>query len=81
MIVIWVSASFTAYLLRYQLKYIRGDVFINNLVAQAGDIIASAISGFLLVWFNPRQILIAAFVLGMIGMLLLTLPMTKPDHN
>ena len=79
MIIIWVSASFTSYLLRYQLKYIKGDLYINNLVTLFGDILASGCSGLMLACLSPKQILMLAFILGTFGMLLLTL--LKPSND
>ena len=79
MAIIWSSASFTTYLLRYQLKYLTGDIFTNLYVAQFGDMIATAVSGIMLLWFSQKQILILSYTLGTAGMLLLTL--TKPEDQ
>ena len=71
MVIIWMSASFNNYLIGYQLKYIQGDIFENQLAAQFSEIVAYLLSGTLLYWLNFKRVLIFAFMVGLSGMLAL----------
>ena len=48
MVILWFAASFCYYLISYQLKYIKGDMYTNGLVSGSSELIAYAISGILL---------------------------------
>ena len=38
MILVWLSASFCYYLISYQLKYLRGDIFVNGLTSSVSEL-------------------------------------------
>ena len=40
MILVWLSASFCYYLISYQLKYLKGDIFTNGIVSSVSEILA-----------------------------------------
>lgn len=73
MVIMWVSASFCYYLITYQLKYIKGDLFINGMVSATSECFAYAISGFLQATFGLKPTLFFSFLLGVIGMICLIL--------
>ena len=45
MVAIFIANSFCYYVLGYQLKYIRGDIYVNNIVNSFSELVAFAISG------------------------------------
>jgi len=45
MVTVWVSASFTYYLITSELKYLKGDIFINTLVSGGSEVVAYLTSG------------------------------------
>lgn len=71
MILVWCASSFCYYLISYQLKYIQGDIFINNIVSSTSELVAYGLSGFLLSIMGLKKVLISSFCLSFIGMLFL----------
>ena len=71
MVVNWSAASLSYYLIAYQLKYIKGDMFINGLVSSTSEIAAYILSGQLLSCISIQNLLRASFLLGVAGMLAL----------
>jgi len=57
MAVVWLSASFGYYLIGYQLKYIKGDLFINAVITSLSEIAAYLVSGFLFEKFGIKIVL------------------------
>jgi hypothetical protein len=44
MTIIWVSNSFGYYLISYQLKYIKGDMYLNGIVSSVSELAADILS-------------------------------------
>ena len=68
MVCIWVSSSFCYYLISYQLKYIKGNIYINGIISSLSEIVAYLTSGFLTEKFGMKNTLIGAYLIGIIGM-------------
>ena len=68
MICIWVSSSFCYYLISYQLKYIKGNIYINGIISSLSEIAAYLASGFLTDKFGMKNTLIGAYLIGIVGM-------------
>jgi hypothetical protein len=73
MITLWIGASFCYYLISYQLKYIKGDLFTNGIVSSISECFAYAISGFMQQTFGLNRMFVFSFFLGALGMLCLIL--------
>lgn len=73
MVIIWSCASFTTYLIAYQLKYIQGDKFENNLIANFAELLANIVSGSLFYFLGIKKVMVFSFTLAAAGMLCLVL--------
>jgi len=73
MIMVWVSASFCYYLIQYQLKYIKGDLYINGLVSSFSEVCAYTLSGILMKALGIKNILVLSYALAITGMMSLIL--------
>ena len=67
----WFAASFDYYLISYELKYIKGDIFTNGLVSSISELFAYMLSGQLVKFMQIPTILRMSFSLSAIGMILL----------
>lgn len=45
LIFIWVASSFNFYLINFQMKYIKGDFFINNITSSLTEVPAYVLGG------------------------------------
>jgi len=77
MIMVWLSASFCYYLISYQLKYIKGNLYINGLVSSSSEICAYALSGVLMKLLGVKYILILSYTLAISGMMCLIMINTQ----
>lgn len=68
MIMVWVSASFCYYLISYQLKYLRGDLFVNGITSSVSEIAAFLLSGIFLSYLGLKSTLIISYVIAFSGM-------------
>ena len=68
LIVIWFTASFGYFLISYQLKYIRGDIFVNNHVSCLSEIAAYITSGLIMKKIGLKFTLMLSFFLSFLGM-------------
>jgi hypothetical protein len=83
MAVVWLSASFGYYLIGYQLKYIKGDLYVNAVITSSSEIAAYLVSGFLFEKFGIKIVLSASFLISMMGMgaLIAYRPEDRPDAD
>ena len=44
MTIIWISGSFCYYLIAYELKYIRGNMYINGLISSFSELAGNIVS-------------------------------------
>ena len=77
MIMVWVSVSFCYYLMSYQLKYIQGDLYINNLVSSSSEVFAILVSGYFYVTLGLKNVLILSYVIAIAGMVSLIISGTQ----
>ena len=80
---VWLSASFGYYLIGYQLKYIKGDLYVNAVITSSSEIAAYLVSGFLFEKFGIKIVLSASFLISMMGMgaLIAYRPEDRPDAD
>lgn len=76
MIIIWTSASFGYYLIAYQLKYIRGDFYVNNVTSQVTEIFANIVSGLVFKYLGFNMTILLSYSLSLAGMISLTFSTT-----
>ena len=69
MAIMWTAVCFSTYLLHFQLKYLRGDIFANNNYSAISDFIAVLSCGVIYNKFGLKATYHAAFVSGLIGAL------------
>jgi len=77
MTIVWLSASFCYYLISYQLKYLKGDIYINGMVSSASEILATFMSAIGLHYLGLRNVLVVSYIIAFSGMLLLTFSTTN----
>ena len=69
MVIIFCANSFCYYLISFQLKYLNGSIYINNLVSGISEMAAYALSGILFKYFSIKKIWIMNYILALAGML------------
>jgi hypothetical protein len=67
MTIMWSSVSYATYLLHYQLKYLRGNIFINNDFCATSDGIAVLIGGLIYAGFGMKLTYYFAFTCALVG--------------
>jgi hypothetical protein len=70
MMILWSISSFDWYLINFQLKYIRGDLYLNTIVSSVCEIPAYALSGLLYQFTGPKLTFVILFGISLIGSLL-----------
>jgi hypothetical protein len=71
MLFIWAVSSFGSYFIKYSIKNLPGDFFMNNLVSAISDIILVTISGVLYAKLGLRLVFMTFFLFSMTGGLLI----------
>ena len=71
MTLVWLSASFGYYLISYQLKYLKGDMFSNGIVSSISEIMAVMMSGIFLTFLGYKRTLAISYIIAFTGMLFL----------
>ena len=69
LISVWISASFCYYLIAYQLKYIKGDFFMNGISSAGSECLAYMVAGFIFKTVGLKTTLALSYVISLIGML------------
>jgi hypothetical protein len=69
MLIIWGSCSFCYYLISFQLKYIKGNIFTNTIISGSIEIVAYITSAFFLKKFGLKTTFVASFAMAFFGML------------
>lgn len=80
MILVWLSASFCFYLISYQLKYIKGDMFTNGIVSSVSEIMAVTSSGIVLSFLGYTRTLTISYAIAFTGMLCLFITQTSDQR-
>ena len=77
MCLVWCSASFGYYLIGYDLKYIKGDKYINGIISSSSECVAFVTAGILIDKVGIKPTLIFSYVVAIAGMLSLVLVDTQ----
>ena len=64
---LWVVGTFNTYLIFFQIKYLKGDFFVNTLVSAASDIVAYTIAGLLIERLGIKVSYICSFLICLVG--------------
>lgn len=75
--VLWIAASFCYFLISYELKYIKGDLFINGIVSALSECLAYTASGLMQLKLGIKKMFVLSFGLGALGMFLLIITDTN----
>ena len=67
MVVVWIASSFNFYLINFQMKYIKGDVFVNTFVSASSELPAIIIGGLLYQKVGLRFTLCLFFCIALSG--------------
>ena len=68
MVVIFISASFGYYLIEYQLRFIKGEMYYNTLTSSSSEIVAYIISGYLMEKLGLKVSFVLAYIISLAGM-------------
>jgi nitrate/nitrite transporter NarK len=80
MTIVLVACSFDYYLIGYELKYIRGDIYINGIVSSTAEIFAYIFSGALYMKIGMKNTLCLSFIIAVAGMMALLLTTTDDEY-
>jgi OCT family organic cation transporter-like MFS transporter 4/5 len=69
--ILWMVSSFDYYMISFQLKYIKGDIYINTAASSFSEVIAYAVGGSMMAYLGIRKSFIISFMVGVLGSLLL----------
>jgi len=64
---LWVVGTFNTYLIFFQIKYMKGDFFINTIVSCLSDVVAYILAGLLIERLGIRTSYMYSFVICIIG--------------
>ena len=68
MVILWLSSSFGYYLIGYQLKYIKGDIYLNGIISTVSELVAYAFSGFIFSKLGFKNTVFIAYMIAIAGM-------------
>lgn len=73
MIMVWTSSAFGYYLISFQLKYVKGDFFANNITSAISELVSYVTSGIIFSCLGLKITFATSYGLAIAGMLSLTL--------
>lgn len=79
MMMAWFASSSLYYMISYQLKYIKGDIYINGIVSSMSELIAITLSGVTIKYFNIKFTLLLSWLIAFSGMI--SLIEVDPDNQ
>lgn len=77
MTLVWLSACFCFYLITYQVKYMKGSLWINNVTINVAIMVAYIVSGIFIEKIGLKMTLYISYIISITGMLALTLSTTE----
>lgn len=79
MMMCWASTNFCFYLTNYFVKYMPGDVYVNQMIIGFAEVINLA-QGPLAALFNNKRFLCISFLLGLLGAIAISFFETGTSH-
>ena len=70
LVVIWTVSSFDWFLVNFELKYIKGNIFLNTVIASLSEIPAHILSGLMYYKFGARITFATLFAISLLGSIL-----------
>ncbi len=67
MIYMWSAVSFSYFMIIFQLKYIPGNVYVNNMSSSLSEMVANILAGFLYKYLSIKKSLIVCFSVALLG--------------
>jgi len=67
MTAVWVAASFNYYLISFYMKYVPGDIFVNNSVSCVAEIAADLLSCLFVFKLGIKKSFVGSFILAAVG--------------
>ena len=67
MIYMWSAVSFSYFMIIFQLKYIPGNVYVNNMSSSLSEMVANILAGFLYKYLKIKTSLIVCFSVALVG--------------
>lgn len=67
MMTVWALTSTSYYIVNFDLKYLRGSIFVNNLSAAIAEILAVLLAGFFYLRFGLKKALFFSYIISTIG--------------
>ena len=67
LIAVWVASSFNFYLINFQLKYIKGNIFVNTFTSALSEVPATILAGVLYQKIGIRITLVLMFTVAIVG--------------
>lgn len=69
--ILWSVSVFDYYLINFQMKHIRGNLFLNSISSSIFEVIALAVGGLMAKFFGTKRSFIGSFALTILGSLLI----------
>lgn len=66
-VILWIIATFTYYLVYFQIKYMKGDFYINTIVSSCTEMLSYTVSGFILTALGIKLSYFLSFSAAIIG--------------
>jgi hypothetical protein len=67
MTAVWVTASFNYYFIQFYMKYIPGDIFVNNTASCVAELVADLLSALFVFKIGVKKSFVCSFLLAAIG--------------
>jgi len=67
MTAVWVAASFNYYLISFYMKYVPGDIFVNNSVSCVAELAADLLSCLFVSRLGIKKSFVGSFILAAVG--------------
>lgn len=80
MIVVWVSSSFGYYLISYQVKYLKGNLYLNGVILTLSEVAAYALSVLIFKKLGLKLTFVLSYALAALGMLCLIFLKTENKY-
>ncbi len=74
---VWITGMFCYHLIFYQLKYLKGDVYLNNVVSTLSELSAFLFSGIIYEFIGLKKTLVCSYLVSALGMLCLLVVKTE----
>lgn len=71
MMTVWAFTSTSYYVINFDLKYLKGSIFVNNFVAAIAEILSGLLAGFFYLTFGLKFALLLSYSIAALGAVLM----------